>query len=60
MLVSIPRYDPAYSGTGYNSGTGYSLNSFKGHKYNQNTPPPSVTRITPPHHLSDAKLATDV
>ena len=54
MLVSIPRYDPAYNGTGY------TLNSFKGHKYNQNTPPPSVTRITPPHHLSDAKLATDV
>ena len=61
------RYDPVYNGS-----TAYSLTNFRGGNYDRNgferngydhhdhTPPPTMTRITPPHHLSNSKLATDV
>uniref|UniRef100_A0A2C9KAG8 Ig-like domain-containing protein n=1 Tax=Biomphalaria glabrata TaxID=6526 RepID=A0A2C9KAG8_BIOGL len=47
------RLDPLY-----NTGTGYSMSSFRGNYYDT-TPPPTMTRLTP-LHMSNTKLATDV
>ncbi|KAH9519039.1 hypothetical protein Btru_008975 [Bulinus truncatus] len=47
------RLDPLY-----NSGTGYSMSSFRSNYYDT-TPPPTMTRLTP-LHMSNTKLATDI
>ncbi|BFZ13646.1 hypothetical protein BsWGS_16684 [Bradybaena similaris] len=41
----------------YNSGTGYNMTSFRGNNFD--TPPPTMTRLTP-LHMNSSKLATDV
>ncbi|BFZ25637.1 hypothetical protein BsWGS_28675 [Bradybaena similaris] len=47
------RLDPAY-----NTGTAYSMSSFRRSSHDS-TPPPTMTRLTS-LHMSDSKLATDV